>query len=298
MDTQVAIIGAGPAGLAAALTLSRSMIDTVVIDAQSPPRNAASPFVAALPGLDKTVPADLRRNIRRDIEAYPYARFENSAVTGLRPEGNGFELRLESGTSLTAEIVLLATGMIDLYPPLEGLEDYWGQSIINCPFCHGIEWSEASWGIYAHRPEVLAAAEIYRHWTSDLTYFVASDVVLDREREQKLLSMGAKLFRDLPVRAHGKDGRLSHVDLPDGKAVNLDCLLVFPHQEQTGIVLDTQVALTETGYVAVDEGYRTSMPGIYAAGDLTYEGHQNTPTALHMGNMAAATIVMDRCFAK
>ncbi|WP_298820626.1 FAD-dependent oxidoreductase [uncultured Roseibium sp.] len=58
------------------------------------------------------------------------------------------------------------------------------------------------------------------------------------------------------------------------------------------------VGITPDGYAGVDEGYRTSVAGIYAAGDMIYAGHQNTPTALHMGNMAAAAIVMDLSFKK
>ncbi|WP_434052033.1 MAG: NAD(P)/FAD-dependent oxidoreductase [Roseibium sp.] len=296
--TQVAIIGGGPAGLAAALTLSRSMMTSIVFDAPAPPRNAASPFVAALPGLDKKAPVDVRKAISDDISSYPFAVLDDKAITGIKREADGFTLIRDDGSLVTADKVLLATGMVDVLPDLPGLEDCWGRSVINCPFCHGIEWRNARWGIHAHRPEVLDAAEIYRNWTGYLTYFVGPTLSLSQKRRRQIANLGADIVGGLPKRLHSKDGNLQIAELSDGTAITLDCLLVFPHQRQTSFVDALGVAMTDAGYVNVDDGFRTSLPGIYAAGDLTYPGHQNTPTALHMGNMAAASIVMDQCFGK
>lgn len=297
MQTQVAIVGAGPAGLAAALTLSRSMVNMVVLDAPQPARNAASPFVAALPGLDHRAPSYVRAAARQDIEAYGYADFLSEGVVDIQKAANGFILTLENDTTLAADVILLATGMLDSLPDLDGLEVLWGNSVINCPFCHGYEWKDRKWGIYAHRPEVIDAAEIYLNWTSDLTYFLAPDILLPNDREQVLLEKGIKLVRQLPQALSGTNNTLSHAHLPDGQQVALDCMLIFPRQKQVELVSRLGLELTDAGNVAIDDGYRTSLKNIYAAGDLTYSGHQNTPTAFHMGNMAAATIVMDLCFA-
>lgn len=296
--TQVAIIGGGPAGLAAALTLSRSMMTSIVFDAPTPSRNAASPFVAALPGLDKRVPGDVRKDIRGDIAAYPYAVIQDTGISAIKRTPDSFKLMRDDGSITAADKVLLATGMVDILPDLPGLEACWGRSAINCPFCHGIEWQDARWGIYAHRPEVLDAAEIYRNWTPNLTYFVAPELSLSPERRQQILDLGADIIDGLPQRLMSETGKLQRVELPGGATTDLDCMLVFPHQRQTGLVDDLDLTMTADGYLTVDDGFRTSEPGIYAAGDLTYPGHQNTPTALHMGNMAAATIVMDHCYGK
>ncbi|MET1415492.1 NAD(P)/FAD-dependent oxidoreductase [Roseibium sp. HPY-6] len=296
MDYQVAIIGAGPAGLAAALTLSRSLMRSVVVDSAQPARNASSPFVAALPGLEKTSPSELRETVRRDILSYPYAEFLESEVTGIRRLQEGFEVLIGEEQKLQAGVVLLATGMRDLLPPLKGLSACWGHTIINCPFCHGIEWQSRRWGIYAHRPEVVDAAEIYRNWTSQLIYFLGSTASPTAARRQTLSKLCSAVEDSLPVRVHHEDGAITHAEMPDGRLIELDCLLVYPHQTQCDLMSGLNLSLTDAGYIEVDEGFRTSEAGIYAAGDLTYPGHQNTPTAFHMGNMAAATIVMDNCF--
>lgn len=296
-DFQVAIIGGGPAGLSAALTLSRSMIRTLVIDADSPARNSASPFVASLAGMDRQTPEDVRNAIRKNISAYPYAQFATGKVETLRKSDNGFELKRTDGTINTAELVLLASGMVDEFPPLEHLQTYWGHSIINCPFCHGIEWKDARWGIYADRPEVLAAAEIYRNWSADLVYFVGPGAGMDENRQHILEGLDIQIERELPKSVTGSQKALTQAVMADGRKIELDCLLVYPRQSLPELTAGLGLDLTDAGCVQVDEGFRSSLPGVYAAGDLIYQGHQNTPTALHMGNMAAASMVMDLCFA-
>lgn len=294
---QVAIVGGGPAGLAAALTLSRSMIRTLVIESEEPARNGASPFVASLPGLDRQKPNDVRGAIRSDISAYPYASFRRGKVEDLRKSGHVFKLILSEET-VAADLVLLATGMVDQYPPLTNLHSFWGRSIINCPFCHGIEWQGARWGIFADRPEVLAAAEIYLNWSDDLVYFVGPGAGMDESRPSELLNLGIQIEPNPPQGVNGSEGALTGTLMPDGRKIDLDCLLVYPYQKVPELVARLSPTLREDGSVWVDEGYRSSIPGLYAAGDLVYQGHQNTPTALHMGNMAAASIVMDLCFGK
>ena len=297
--TTVAILGSGPSGLACALTLSRSMVDTTVISSEgTPPRNTASPFVAALPGMDRNSPADVRASIREDILSYPFARFINSDATAIQIHETGFKLDLVNGSSVIAEKVLLATGMIDIFPEVANLADYWGSSIINCPFCHGYEWRNKRWGIYADRQEVLDAAEVYRHWSTDLTYFIDPSLHLTAERRAQFEGLGISICDTHPDTVKGKDGSLVEAVFSDGHKIAIDCMLVYPFQRQTDVVKALDLQLTPDGYAGVDEGYRTSVAGIYAAGDMIYAGHQNTPTALHMGNMAAAAIVMDLSFKK
>ncbi|MEM9635643.1 MAG: NAD(P)/FAD-dependent oxidoreductase, partial [Pseudomonadota bacterium] len=162
MDTEVVIIGGGPSGLAAALTLSRSMFRTTVVNTVRPPRNGSSPFVAALPAMDRRVPAEIRADMRKDVLSYPYTRFLEDDVVEIRPQNSNFVVELGNGDQLMAQVILLATGLQDILPSLDGLDACWGRSVINCPFCHGYEWKDRRWGIYAHRPEVIDAAEIYR----------------------------------------------------------------------------------------------------------------------------------------
>jgi thioredoxin reductase len=293
-DFRVAVIGAGPAGLAAALTLSRAMQPFVLFDAPTPPRNAASPAIGGLAGNDRMTPDALRSTIRKEIAAYGDAQTGGGEV--VRVDGDtdaGFMVATTGGSWVRVASVLLCTGTVDRFPAIEGLERFWGSSVINCPFCHGHELRDRRWGVLADRPQMLAAAEIYRMWTDDVTLFVAPGVELSPERETEILAQGTGIERLAVRRLQGEGSQLTGVELEDGTIVDLDALVLWPPQTQVPLVASLDLDVDEAGSVVVDEGFRTSREGIYAAGDLVYPDHQAVPTALHMGNKAAASIVFD-----
>jgi len=128
-----AVFGAGPAGLAAALTLSRSLPPTVVFDSPTPFRNRDSPGVGAVLGRDLTLPGDLRGLGRQEIAAYGYARFIEAAVVGLEHDAAGFTIATGDGGTIHAKTVVLACGMVDIFADLPGLAQFWGTSVVNCP---------------------------------------------------------------------------------------------------------------------------------------------------------------------
>lgn len=293
-DYQVAIVGGGPAGLAAALTLSRSLVRTIVVDSPLPSRNAASPHVAAYPSMDMATPQQIRDRFAKDIEKYGFADIKSAEITEI--SGNGkrdFKLVTRGGSTFTARRILVTTGMVDEFPVIAGLNDRWATSVINCPFCQGFEHRNRAWSVYVHRPEILAAAEVYRNWTNFLTLIVEPSIDVPEERARAIRRQGIELIRGTveTLRGHGKN--LSEIVLRDGRIVASQVLLVWPKQSQTDLVKSLGLALDDGGYVIVDNNYRTQTEGIFAAGDLIYGGHQNTNTAIHMGNMAAAWMVFD-----
>ncbi len=293
-DYQVAIVGGGPAGLAAALTLSRSLIRTIVVDSPLPSRNAASPHVAAYPAMDMAAPQQIRETFAKDIEKYGFADIKSAEITEVTGDaGRGFKLVTRGGSTFTARRILVTTGMVDVFPVIAGLNDRWAKSVINCPFCQGFEHRNKAWSIYVHRPEILAAAEVYRNWTNFLTLIVEPSIEVPDERARAIRRLGIELIGGTveTLRGHGRN--LSEIVLRDGRVVASQVLLVWPRQSQTDLVGSLDLALDDGGYVSVDNNYRTQTEGIYAAGDLVYGGHQNTNTAIHMGNMAAAWIVFD-----
>lgn len=293
---QVAIAGGGPAGLAAALTLSRSMVRTVILDDPGPARNAASPHIAALPGHDLTKPAEFRRSVASELAGYGYVESHSAAIASIsRSDDNGFHLATADGMQLFAQRLLLTTGMVDILPDIAGLETYWGRSVINCPFCQGFELRGRAWGILANRAGMLEAAEIYRNWTDDLVLFVPPEVELTPERIAEIEAAGIGILRRSVAAIEGDGEEIHKLALDDASAVERDVLLVWPFQRQSRIVESLAPTMTDDGYVVVDEGFHTSVPNVYAAGDLLYAGHQNTNTALHMGNMAAVSMVFDLC---
>ncbi|MCP5001707.1 MAG: NAD(P)/FAD-dependent oxidoreductase [Hyphomicrobiales bacterium] len=295
-EYEVAIIGGGPAGLAAALTLSRSMMRTIIFDSPLPPRNDASPHIGAYPGMDMATPKAVRETISDQIGNYGYADIKSAEIASISGDDKeGFRLATQGGSSFGAKRVLLTTGMVDVFPMIAGIKDRWGTSVINSPFCQGYELRNRPWGIYVNRPELLAAAEVYRNWSRDLVMIVEPSIKVPEDRAKAIKSLGIEFVTGTAESLQGSGSALSEIVLRDGRRISREVLLIWPRQIQGELVKKLGLELCDDGYVNIDASYRTGRSGIYAAGDLTYGGHQNTNTAMHMGNMAAAWMVFDLC---
>ena len=293
-EVTAAIVGGGPAGLAAALTLSRALQSSIVFDSAVLPRNAASPGVAAIIGRDNTPPEDLRAKAREEILSYGYASFSEQEILELAgTRETGFRLRTANGGEVHAKTVLLACGMLDLMPEIPGLEHFWGRSVINCPFCHGFELRGEPWAVLVNRPALLEVAPIYLTWSDDLLLLLEPDIPLSPQQEEELQAKGIAIERRTIRALKGEGSALTTIELADGTTLSRRCLVVWPHQKQTALVRGLDLPLNDEGAVVADTAFRTSLEGVYAAGDLLYAGHQNVNTAAHMGNMAAATMVLD-----
>ena len=285
---EVAIVGGGPAGLSTALVLARACREIAVIDAGSP-LNSASPGVHAFLSRDGILPADLKKTSRKQIANYPDVDFINQPVRHVRaanPEP-GFRVALNGGETLTARVVLLAVGMIDELPDLPGFDRHWGGQVIHCPFCHGFENRGTRWGVLAKDLGDVEKAEDYCFWTNELTVFADQRMHIPGALLERLADLDIAVERR-PIRqlVSLDDGNLQAIEMQDGSHVLCETIVYKPQQHQTGLVIDSGVALSESGRVWIDEDYRTSIPGIFAAGDLT-PGCQDALAAAAEGAKAA-----------
>ncbi|MEJ2171136.1 MAG: NAD(P)/FAD-dependent oxidoreductase [Woeseiaceae bacterium] len=284
----VAIVGGGPAGLSAALVLARACRRVAVINAGTP-RNSASPAVHAFLSRDGTLPADLKKISRKQIALYPDVDFVDHYVRHIRaarPEA-GFRIALNGGQTLSAEVVILAVGMIDQLPDIPGFDQHWGRQIIHCPFCHGFENRHSRWGVLANGLEDIEKADDYCFWTDTLTVFADKRLHIPVDLLGRLARKNIQLDRGHIKRfVSSSDGALSGVEMHDGSHVLCDTLVYRPRQKNTGVVIDIGVALSASGRVWIDEDYQTSTSGIFAAGDLT-PGCQDALAAAAEGAKAA-----------
>ncbi len=286
----VAVIGGGPAGLTAAMTLSRSLRRAVVLDSAGPPRNARSRGVHGIVGLDGVSPEEYRRRAWADLGRYGMA--EPRADTGVDvtpdPEG-GFVVGTETGGSLWARQVLLATGMLDIHPDVEGFAECWGRTVIHCPFCLGWENRDRTWGVVTADPEFAeTAATGFSAWSNDVIVLTGGAMPRD--------APGAEAVGGRISRLHHTDGYLYAVELADGTIVHRQTLLWQLRQRPVPLVsrlaerLGLEVA--ESGYVRTDGAGRTSVPGLYAAGDLITESQAVVESAA-AGSAAAFQMIAD-----
>jgi len=290
----VVIVGGGPGGLQAALTLGRARRRVLLADA-GPRRNALAVHVHNFVTRDGTPPDEFRAIARAQLAEYPSVEVVEARVDAIAGERGAFEIRLGDRT-VQARRIVLATGVADELLPLDGFRELWGHAIFQCPYCHGWEVRDRRWGFLAlphAATHVLPFALMIRTWTDHVTVFTAGAVAIDPDARATLAAAGIRV-ETAPIARLARDGqRLVAVELAGGASVPCDVLFAQPPQRQLELVTALGLALDNEGYVAVDPMKReTSVPGIYAAGDLTTRG-QAAVLAAAAGMQAAAALNVD-----
>lgn len=291
MTYDVVIVGGGPAGLSAALALGRARKRVLLCDS-GPRRNAAAEQLHNFVTRDGTPPQEFRFVARGQLAMYPSVEIRDVRVQSVSGSCGAFRIELESET-VTARLVLVCTGMVDEMLPIDGFEELWGHSIVQCPYCHGWEARDRRWGyllLPSDQSHVAMFALQLRGWTRDVTVFTNDAFSIRETDREQLQSAGIRIETAPIVRLGGTSGRLDGVVLASGAVVPCDLLFVHPPQHHVRLVQELGVALDDGGYVKVDPSTKqTSIPGIYAAGDLTSRG-QAAILAASSGTHAAIAI--------
>ncbi len=280
----VLIVGGGPAGLQAALTLGRARKRVLVADG-GPRRNGTAVHVHNFVTRDGIAPADFRREARMQIAQYPNVSFRDEPVDAIAGARGDFR-----AGAVRARRILLATGVLDQPPAFEGLAPLWGHSVFQCPYCHGWEARGRRWGYYAPDATTAHAGPFVmqlRGWSREVTLFTDA---LGDDMRRRLLAAQIRIESAAVTRLVGTGHQLEAVELAGGRRVPCEALLMHPPQQQVALVRALGVALDDEGFVKADPMTReTSIPGIYAAGDLATRG-QAAILAAAAGLQAAAAI--------
>lgn len=287
----VAIVGAGPSGLAAALALVRSRKRVVVFDAW-PPRNAAAQEVRGYVTQDGTPPMEMRRVAQEQLAAYDTYEFrDETRVTAVKRVGDRFALHDSQGELCQARRVLLCVGIVDRLPDLPGYRELWGTSLFQCPYCHGWENRDRPWGYLANDLMCIEWSLRLRAWTRDLIVFTGGRVAIDTALRGELERHGVRLDERRVVGLRAAGGALAAVEVEGGEVAR-EVLFVRPPQRQTELVEQLGLALASPDRVEVDDSFQTSVQGIYAAGDLVAHEH-GALTAAASGAGAAHALDTD-----
>jgi thioredoxin reductase len=289
------VVGGGAAGLSAALVLGRARRRTLVIDAGRP-SNAVAHGIGGLLGHDGRPPAELYALGREQLAAYPTVEVRTGEVTGGEAVGDGFALTLDDGTVETAKRVLLASGMDYRRPDLPGVEERWGRSVFHCPFCHGWEVRDEALGVLDPGPMGAMRALMLTMWSDDVTLYTDGPAALDPVDARRLAAAGIPVV-EVPVTAlSGPGDQLESVELADGSARACGGLLIAVTLHQRS-PLATQLGAEAlpTGPIAadalvVDAMFATTVPGLFAAGDLG-ASMPSVANAVAAGSNAAAGVV-------
>ena len=267
LEADVVVVGGGVAGLAAASWIGRYRRSVVVVDGQDP-RNKRVEVSHGYLGRDPQKPADLLARGREEVLAYPTARVREGEVKRIERRGDGL---FEVDDDLLAHRVVLACGVKDAFPDVEGFYDHYGASVFHCPACDGYEARDRHVVALGWDAHLVGFAATLQNWARSVT------VVTNGPRFQgddscrtQLDDHGITLLEQDAVRFLGERGDLQGVELGDGRVLPASMVMFsVAHSPRTDLAEALGCRLDEEGYVAVDEHGETSVPGVYAAGDLT-----------------------------
>jgi len=303
-EVDVVIIGGGPAGLSAALNLGRARASVIVIDAGRP-RNAATLRSHGFLTRDGVPPLELRKLARAELAAYPDVRvLERTVATALirtadAATGLRFIVALQGrspGTppAVAARAVIVATGLRETLPEIPSLRAYYGMSLFSCAACDAWELQDRPLALIGETPDLAARARLIARWTDRLTVFTNGADVVDTVEEAELAASGILVERRGIDDLEGDRSTVRAVRLADGTTIPIDGGFVRPRWHPALDFLSTVDADRDgEGHLVVDGSGRTSVEGLYAAGDAAAPGPQQLIVAAGQGARAAAVLVHD-----
>lgn len=289
----VAVVGAGAAGLQAALTLGR-MRRRVVLFGTDRCRNDPAEHVHNFLGHDGVPPAELRAVARKDLEQYETVEVVEREVTSVTGELDDFRLELDGFPPVQARRVILATGVTDELPDVEGLEPLFGSVVAHCPYCHGYEYRDRPIGILGPGSHVAPQARLLERLATPVVVLLDGGEE-DDEVAATVAELGGVLVHEAIERVERSEVGL-RVHLADGESVELGGLFVHPVWRQAAPFAE-QLGL-ETGNlggIRLDAEGLTSKPGVYAAGDLAHHRDLPMPVASVLTAAAAGLVAAASC---
>lgn len=274
-DFDTLIVGGGPAGLSAALTLGRISRTALLCD-DNRPRNAPSKHVNNFPTRDGVHPREWVRLARKDLEKYNAIKLYDGSVTKVEKAVNGFKAKLESGSVVSVKKVILAYGVRDKLPPVAGFKELWGKAIFHCPFCHGFEIRGSKLGFVISNDSAFHALPMIHSLSSDLVVFTNLKMKLSEEQRTQLTKRNIPLIEEGIERLQHEEETLKSVELASGKRIERQYLFYnaeLPFELKSDIGSSLGCQKNQFGLYQVNEMSATSTPGVFAAGDNMSPGH-------------------------
>ena len=285
----VVVVGAGPAGLGAALALARARRSVLVIDDGSP-RNAPAGHVHNYLGREGTPPGELLAIGRREVTDYG-GEVVADRITGAEPlEAGGFRVDRRDGTPVEARRLLVTTGLVDRLPDVDGLAERWGTDVLHCPYCHGWEVRDHPIAVLAISPMSVHQALLWRQWTPDVILILHDAPAPGGDDAQRLAALGIDVVDGPATAVEGQHDRVTGVRLTGGRVVPCRHVVVAPRFEARAGLL-ARLGLPTADFLAgdhvlgthvpADATGATAVPGVWVAGNVT------DPAATVIGAAAA-----------
>lgn len=263
----VIIIGGSYAGLAAGMALGRALRQVLIIDSGQP-CNIQTPHSHNFITQDGNTPKEISTLAKQQVEKYETVTFYNGLAVTASQKENGFEISTEAGDLFGAKKLLFATGVKDIMPAIGGAADCWGISILHCPYCHGYEVRNEPTGILANGDIAFEFAKLISNWTKHLTVFTNGKSTLSKEQSDKLEKHHIQVVETEVEAFQHAHGYLQNVIFKDGARAAVKAIYArLPFEQRSNIPLTLGCELTEQGHIQIDAFQKTTVYGVFAAGD-------------------------------
>ncbi len=264
-DCEVIIVGGGIAGLSAALVLGRCRRRTLVIDSGEP-RNARSRALHGFLSRDGVDPWEMRRIGGEQLDAYPDVTRIDGTVIDAQCRQGGFDVDLADGRRFSGRMMLLATGIVDHLPQVEGLDRYYGRSVFHCPYCDGWETRDQPLAVYGRGEDGVDFALELLGWSRDLVLCTDGEALCEKGR-RRLERHGIALRQERVLRLEGEGEALERIVFAEGEPLSRSALFFLPAQGAHSplaqrLGCEVREGVSETGPLQ-----QSAVPGLYMAGD-------------------------------
>ncbi len=290
------ILGGSYAGLSAAMALGRSLRTVLIID-NDKPCNRQTPHSHNFLTQDGKTPAEISAVAREQVALYDTVQFLSDSVTTASSSEEIFTIETITQKQFRAKKLIIATGIRDIMPLIPGFADSWGISVIHCPYCHGYEFRGKRNGILV--PEDPAAAlhlsGLVKNLSDDVTLFTNGKNPFDDAQLSNFANRDIHVNSSKIAEIIHQNGNIAHLTFENGELVALDALYArVPFDLHHNIAEQLGCSKTEMGLLQVDAFQKTTVPGIYACGDIC-NPMRSVASAVYTGNLAGAMVNMALC---
>jgi thioredoxin reductase len=263
------IVGGGPAGLSAALILGRCRRRVLLCDAGHP-RNSRATAIHGFLTRDGTPPLEFLKQGRAELAAYPSVELRQAHVEHAARHGQTFQVRLQSEEEFNSKTLVLATGVTDELPPIDGLAELYGRSIFHCPYCDAWEWRDRAVAVYGRGESGAGLAAKLTCWSRDLVLCTDGPHELTTVQLAALNEVNVKIVEHPIERLEGHAGQLTAICFTDGRRLARDAMFVVTRQNQTSS-LPAQLGCEDRRHrtVPTHDHQKTCIDGLYVIGDAS-----------------------------
>jgi thioredoxin reductase len=265
----VVIIGGGPAGLSAALMLGRCRRKVLVCD-NGHPRNEASHAMHGFISRDGMPPAEFLEVARQELKTYDTVEFRHVTVTSAECQEGAFVTTLATGEQLRSRKLLIATGVRDNVPDIEGIKELYGRSVFHCPYCDGWEIRDTPIAIYGQGERGYGLALELTAWSRDLVLCTDGPCEIEAGKVERLRRNGITIREQRIARLEGDAGILQRIVFADGGVLERRAMFFTTGQYQQSELADSLgCTINDKGTVMTGKYETTHLRGLFVAGDAS-----------------------------